>query len=143
MYENILITTDGSQKSEASISHGLELAESFDTHVHALYVIETEATYILTVGLGDDEIEEYEEYGEETISEVTDRAAERGLETTGTVKTGRISEEIVEYAEQNDIDLILMGKQGRGAIEKYLGSTAEKVARMSDIPVTIVGPGSK
>ncbi|PSP34220.1 universal stress protein [Halobacteriales archaeon QH_10_70_21] len=142
MYDDILIATDGSKKSELSVDHGLDLAEAFDAHVHALYVIETEATYILTVGLGDDEMEEYEEYGEETVSDVAERAAERGLDATGVVRTGTIAAEIDDYAEENGMDLIVMGKQGRGAIEKYLGSTAEKVARMSDTPVTIVGPGA-
>jgi nucleotide-binding universal stress UspA family protein len=31
-----------------------------------------------------------------------------------------------------------MSKQGHGAIEKYLGGTAERVVRMSDVPVTVV-----
>lgn len=143
MYDNILIATDGSEKSDASVSHGLDLAEAFDAHVHALYVIETEATYILTVGLGEEEMTEYKEYGEETVSDVANRAAERGLDATGVVRTGSVAPEIVDTAEEIDADLIVVGKQGRGAIEKYLGSTAEKVARMSDIPVTIVGPGAK
>lgn len=143
MYDNILIATDGSEKSEPGVSHGLDLAEAFGAHVHGLYVVETEATYILTVGLGDDQMEEYREYGEETVSDVANRASERGLDGTGVVRTGSIAAEIVDYAEENGVDLIVMGKQGRGAIEKYLGSSAEKVARMSDIPVTIVGPGSK
>lgn len=143
MYDNVLIATDGSKGSEPCVGYGLDLAEAFDAQVHALYVVETEATYILTVGLADDEMEEYEEYGKETVSEVADRAAERGLDATGAVKTGKIAAKIVEYTENNDIDGVVIGKQGRGAIEKYLGSTAEKVARMADIPVTIVGPGSK
>lgn len=142
MHENVLIATDGSEKSEPGVEYGLELAAAFDAHVHAVYVVETEATYILTVELGDDQMEEYEEFGEETVSDVADRASARGLDATGVVRTGRIAAEIVDYAEDNDMDLIVMGKQGRGAIEKYLGSTAEKVARMSDIPVTIVGPGA-
>jgi nucleotide-binding universal stress UspA family protein len=119
------------------------VGEAFESHIHAQYVVETEATYILSVGLGDDQLSEYREYGEETVSAVADRAAARGLDATGVVSTGAIAEEIVEYAEGNDIDLIVTGRQGRGAIEKYLGSTAEKVARMADTPVTIVGRGSK
>lgn len=143
MYENILIPTDGSERAEQAVSQGIEMAAAFDAEVHALYVIENKATYILTVGLSDEDMEEYREYGEEVVSEVANRAADRGLEAKGVIKTGRISEEIVEYAEDNDIDHIVMGKQGRGAIGKYVGSTAEKVLRMSDIPVTVIGPGSK
>lgn len=143
MFENVLIATDGSEKSEKSVNKGLDLAESLGSHVHAVYVVETEATYILTVGLGDDEMDEYKEYGEETVTDVVDRASERGVDGTGVVRTGNVAEEIVEYADEKDIDLIVMGKQGRGAIDKYIGSTAEKVARMSDVPVTIVGTGAR
>lgn len=143
MFENVLIATDGSEKSEESVSEGLDLAESLGAHVHVVYVVETEATYILTVGLGDQEMEEYKQYGDKTVTDVVDRAAERGLDGTGVVRTGNVAAEIVEYAEDTDIDLIVMGKQGRGAINRYIGSTAEKVARMSDVPVTIVGAGAK
>jgi nucleotide-binding universal stress UspA family protein len=103
-------------------------------------VIETKATYILTAKLDDSEMEEYREYGEEVVSDVVDRARERGLEGQGVVKSGRISQEIVRYADGNGVDHIVMGKQGRGAIEKYVGSTAEKVMRMSGVPVTVIGP---
>lgn len=143
MYDKILIPTDGSDQAAQAVEHGLDFAEAFGATVHALYVVETEATYILTVGLGDDEMEEYKQFGEETVADVVEAARARGLEATGAVKTGRVSEEIVEYAQKNEIDHIVMGKQGRGAIAKYIGGTAEKVMRMSGIPVTAIGPGSK
>jgi nucleotide-binding universal stress UspA family protein len=141
MHENILIPTDGSEQGEHAVRYAVDLAAAFDAKVHALYVVENKATYILTAGLSDEDMEEYRDYGEEVVSEIAERAADRGLDAKGVIQTGRISEEIVEYAEENDIDQIVMGKQGRGAIEKYVGSTAEKALRMSDIPVTVVGPG--
>ena len=143
MNETVLIPTDGSEQADRAVEKGLELAEAFGADVHAQYVIETEATYVLTVGLSDDEMEEYEEYGEEVVADVVERANDRGLTAQGAVKTGKISERIVEYAEANDVDHVVMGGQGRGAIEKYLGSTAEKVVRMSSMPVTVVSPGAK
>ena len=88
MYNDILVATDGSEQSAQSVEHGLGLAEAFGAHVHVLYVIETKATYILNVGLGEEEMEEYEEYGEETVSDIANRAAERGLDATGVVRTG-------------------------------------------------------
>ncbi len=143
MHDHVLIPTDGSEEAEEAVSYALDLAEEFDAKVHALYVIETEATYILTVGLGDERMEEYREYGEETVSDVVERAADRGLDGTGVIRTGGIAAEIVEYAEDHEVDSIVMGGQGRGALEKYLGSTAEKVVRMSSLPVTILSPGAK
>lgn len=143
MYDNVLIPTDGSEQAADAVEHGLALAEAFDATVHALYVVETEATYILTVGLDNDQMEEYKKFGEETVAEVVTKAEGRGLSAEGIVKTGRISEEIVDYAAENDIDHIVIGKQGRGAIAKYIGGTAEKVMRMTSVPVTAVGPGSR
>jgi nucleotide-binding universal stress UspA family protein len=143
MTDNVLIPTDGSDRAKDAVEYGLDLAEAYGTKVHVLYVVETKANYILTVELSDEEFEEYEEYGEKVVTEVVDRAADRGLAGTGSVKTGRVPEEIIEYADENDIDHIVMGKQGHGAIEKYLGGTAEKVMRMAGIPVTVLGPAAR
>jgi len=141
MHESVLIATDGSEDVERAVNYGIDLAEAFDAEVHVLYVVETKATYILTVGLSEEDMKEYEEYGEEVVSEVVEQAADRGLEGKGTVRKGRVADEIVEYAEDNDIGTIIMGQQGRGAtVDRYLGSTAEKVMRTTDIPVTAIGP---
>ncbi|MEF8814696.1 MAG: universal stress protein [Halovenus sp.] len=141
MHETVLIATDGSEQVERAVNYGIDLAGAFDAEVHVLYVVETKATYILTVGLSDEDMAEYEEYGEEVVSAVAKRAADRGLEAKGIVKKGRVAEKIVEYAEDNDIGTIIMGQRGRGAtVDKYLGSTAEKVMRTTDIPVTAIGP---
>jgi nucleotide-binding universal stress UspA family protein len=141
MHETVLIATDGSEEVERAVNYAIDLAEAFDAEVHVLYVVETQATYILTVGLSDEDMEEYEEYGEEVVTDVVERAKDRGLEGRGIVRKGRISEEIVEYAEGNDIGTIIMGQQGRGAtVDKYIGSTAEKVMRKTDVPVTAIGP---
>lgn len=141
MYDNVLIATDGSDEAEGCIEHGLDVAEAVGARVHVLYVVETKANYILTVGLTDDELRSYREYGEEVVSEVVDRVSERSLSGEGAIRTGRPAEEIVDYAAENDADLVVMGKQGHGAVERHLGSTSEKVIRMIDAPVTVVaGP---
>jgi len=141
MHDSILIATDGSEQAERAVNYGIDLAEAFDAKVHVLYVVETQATYILTVGLSDDEMEEYEQYGEDVVTGVVEDVAQRGLEGTGVVKTGNVAEKIVEYAEDNDIGTIVMGQQGRGAtLDKYIGGTAEKVMRLTNIPVVAMGP---
>ncbi|AGB37234.1 universal stress protein [Natronococcus occultus] len=138
MYDNVLIATDGSDEAEGAIDHGLDLAEKVGAKVHVLYVVETKANYILTVGLSDDELRSYRKYGEEVVTRVIDRASERGLSGEGVIRTGRPAAEIVDYGAENDVDLILLGKQGHGAIDRHLGSTSEKVIRMADTPVTVV-----
>lgn len=143
MIDNILIPTDGSDKANHAVEYGLGLAEAFDATVHALYVIETKATYIITVDIKDSEMEEYREYGEQTVTDVVEQAGARGLEAKGVVRSGRVPEEVVEYANDNDVDTIVIGKQGHGAFERFIGGSAEKVANIADIPVTVVGPGRR
>ena len=138
MIRRILIATDGSRQADRAVNYGLELAELSGAEVHALYVVETKANYILKVNLDDNAMKEHEEYGKETVTAIVEQAAERGLEAKGAVRKGKIAREIVDYGRDKKIDTIVMGRQGSGAVDRYLGATAEKVVRMSDIPVTIV-----
>lgn len=138
MIERILLPTDGSKQSSAAEQYAIDIAEAVDAEVHVLYVAETEATYILTVDLDDEELEEYREYGRDVVSEVVGELETRGVPGKGVVRTGRVAQEVVEYAESQDIDHIVIGRQGRGSVSQYLGSTAEKVVRMSKAPVTVV-----
>lgn len=138
MYDKILIATDGSEQVEPAIEHGLDLAEAMDAEVHAIYVVETEATYILTAGLGQKEMDEYEGYGKDVVTDVVKRAESRGLEGVGVVKTGSIAQKVSEYAENEDVDNVILAERGRGAIEQYLGSNAEKIVRMCKQPVTVI-----
>ena len=66
-------------------------------------------------------------------------AAERDVECETVIKTGEPAEEIVEYAERNDIDHIIMGSHGRDDDSPLpLGSVAETVMRRSPVLVSIV-----
>jgi len=52
---------------------------------------------------------------------------------------GRPAEEIIDYAEKNDIDLIVMGTLGLTGVKRFLiGSVAENVVRHSKVPVLVV-----
>lgn len=138
MYNNILVPTDGSESAEGAVEHGIGLAKAFDATLHVLVVVETKAQYILTLDLGD-ELEEWEEWAEELASEVSDKAAGEGVSTKPVVRRGNVAEEIVDYADDNEIDNIVMGAEGLSAVDKYLvGSTAEKVVRTSTVPVTTI-----
>lgn len=140
MYEKILIPTDGSDRSQKAVDHGIGLAEAFDATVHAMYVIETKAHYVFTAaGHDPGEMEEHRDYGKELVEDVVDQAVEAGLDGEGVVKTGSVAQEIVEYADDADIDCIVMAAQGQSGIDKYLiGSTTDKVVRTSSVPVTTV-----
>ncbi len=140
MHEKILIPTDGSDRVQAAVEYGVDLAAECEATVHALYVIETKAHYVFTAaGHNPAEMDEYREYGTRIVEGVVDQAVERGLDGIGAVRSGNVAQEITAYARERDVDCIVMGAQGRTDVDDYLvGGTTEKVVRTADVPVTTV-----
>jgi nucleotide-binding universal stress UspA family protein len=137
MYEHILVPYDGSDEARRGAEHGIELAAALDATVHALYVIDLPGTP-RALALRDDEEEmreEYREYGEDVLANLANVAQEHGVEYETHFKTGAPSEEIVEFAENEDMDAIVLGSAFRGKLGNLLGGTTDKVVRTSSIPV--------
>ncbi len=144
MYDNILIPYDGTDEADTGADHGLELASTVGATVHALYVIDLPgAPRALYVRDDEEEMRErYRDYGEEVTGHLSDRAADAGVDCVTAMRSGSVHEEIVDYAEENDIDLIVMGTAYRGKVGALLGGGAEKVVRTSSVPVTTVRESS-
>ncbi|RLM57611.1 universal stress protein [Halobellus sp. Atlit-31R] len=140
MYDNILIPTDGSEQAANAVEEAIRLANELDATVHALHVVdEFEAKIVPITGAEDEKREEFLEHGKEVTDEVAGVAAEAGLDCVTEVRTGMAHEEIRRYADENDIDLVVIGSRGLGTVEEMLlGSTADKVVRTIDKPVTVV-----
>ncbi len=164
MYDTILYPTDGSDGSEAAAAHARELAAAFDATIHVLCVVDTahlgagmsgpsladEGSGLGGEGTGggergmvgdrsdvEDRHAALSDRGEEIAEETA--AALDGNETVTAVKVGAPHSVILQYADENDVDLIVMGTHGRTGVERYLlGSVAEKVVRMADPPVVTV-----
>lgn len=137
MYQTILIPYDGSDEAEKGAAHGLELAAALDADVHGLYVVDLPGTP-RALSLRDDEDtmrQEYREYGEDVLDALGDRAADHGVGYTSATRTGSPSEEIVDYADEEGLDAIVMGSAYRGKIGGILGSTMDKVVRTATVPV--------
>lgn len=140
MYDNILIPTDGSEQAGNAIEEGIRLASELGATVHALHVVdEFEAKIVPITGEQDEKRAEYMEHGERITDEVAQVASEAGVECVTTVETGLPHKEIEHYVEDNDIDIVVIGSRGLGSVEEMLlGSTADKVVRLIDKPVTVV-----
>ena len=137
MYEHILVPTDGSDGTDAAVDHAIDLAETYDAALHTIYVVDA------NVGADAGVANVYanlEQAGERAVQDVVDRAEAAGVETVeGAVAEGVPHRAILDYAEQRDVDLIVMGTHGRTGLDRYLlGSVAEKVVRLSDVPVMTV-----
>ena len=139
MYDDVLIPTDGSETVSETLVHALPIAADNDATVHALYVVDSRITAAAGEGSGDLE-ESLEEEGRDAIAEVQDRAAAEGLETVGAVERGTPPKTILEYADERDIDLIVIGTRGKSPREKVtsMGSVSERVVDNASIPVFVV-----
>ncbi|WP_255167008.1 universal stress protein [Natrononativus amylolyticus] len=138
MYDRILLPTDGSATIDRALEHALDLATTYDAALHVLYVIDA-TVFANDVEMGTI-VEEFETSGNRIVTDVETRAREAGFDRIVTdVARGAPHGEILEYATDHDIDLIVMGTHGRTGIDRYLlGSVTEKVVRMSDVPVLTV-----
>lgn len=138
MYERILVPTDGSEATERAIRNAVDVASQYDATVHALYVVDTSVYASIETG-ADLVVESLEEEGRAAVDTVVDRARAAGVETESAVVTGSTHQSILDYADEQAIDLIVMGTHGRTGINRYLlGSVTEKVVRSSDVPVMTV-----
>jgi len=139
-YRNIEIATDGSENSQRAISYGIEIAKLSGATVHALYVVDTSSFSSIPMDAGWEEMYEIlRKEGEKAIFEVKERGEVAGVEVREVLSEGQPSTEIINFAEKNDIDLIVMGTLGKTGLDRFLlGSVAEKVVRNSKVPVLVV-----
>ena len=136
MYDHILIPTDGSDGALKAFEHALHLAEMYDSTIHLIYVVEP----IHTADVGTEQVlEAMRAEGERSLGELADRADSNGIGAVTEVRTGSPHREILEYADDEGIDLIVMGTHGRTGLNRYLlGSVTEKIVRISETPVLTI-----
>ncbi|RBI59837.1 universal stress protein [halophilic archaeon] len=138
MYDEILIPTDGSKSVQQAISHGINLANLTGATIHGLYVLD-KSTF---VRLPEAQIfmmeEALEKEGEQALEDIESQAAQNEIDAITSIKEGIPYEVILEYADDNDIDLIVMGTHGRSGLDRVLlGSVTAKVIRQAEIPVLL------
>ena len=145
MYDRILVPTDGSTPAAAAIDEAVELAAQTNAELHALYVTEPIPLGGFSAAPGpasaewDDVVEQQHNEGEQATAVVADHGTERDVDVVEAIEHGKAAATVLEYAEANAIDAIVMGTHGRsGADRLLLGSVTEKVVRKSDVPVLTV-----
>jgi len=136
----VLVPYDGSEFSERALDHATGRFQ--DPEVVLLYVLDfVSAGYeappdSALPGYWADWYDEAEASGEEMLEAASDE--HDAVEETELV-LGRPSRAILEYAEESDVDAVVMGSHGRDGIGRVLlGSVAETVVRRSPVPVTVV-----
>ncbi|WP_436923719.1 universal stress protein [Halosimplex amylolyticum] len=141
MGKRVLVPVDGSEQAHRAFEF---VAEEFDdAEVVLLHVVNpAEAGYSAQASLPSFSEEWYEgekAAAEELFDEIAALAADTELTIDRAIDVGKPIRVIVEYAEDNDVDQIVMGSHGRSGVTRILlGSVAEAVVRRSPVPVTVV-----
>lgn len=140
MYNKILIANDASEKTREAVGEAIRLSKNTGAELHSLFVINT-TTFesIPETGVWTKTKSILRKEGKEANQEIIDKCKKEGIDYKTEVKEGVPDKEIINYANQNDVDLIVMGTSKKKGVDKFLlGSVAEKVLRSSDIPVLVV-----
>jgi nucleotide-binding universal stress UspA family protein len=141
LQKRILIATDGSETANEAADFGIEMVGCGGAKIYALYVIDT--TPYRSVPLDQiwskETLDEFERVGHEATSYVEKIGKAAGVEIESRVLKGNPAEKIVNFAEDNNIDMIIVGSLGKGRYERIvLGSVSEKVVRHAKVPVLVV-----
>jgi len=147
--KKILLPTDFSRCAEQALSHTVFLAEKYNAEIHLLHVLTLFEDQPILVN---DEIAETEEMirkledvVEKQLNKVVNYHDSDDLSIITTKKRGMSAAPVIlEYASDEDIDLIVMGTHGRrGLGHLLLGSATEEVVRMAKCPVFSVRESEK
>lgn len=150
MYKKVLVPLDGFELAESILDHVREMiADHQVSEVVLLTVVEGYDRGLPSISWGGvkyterratttgESMTEAREY----IEKVANDLEEEGVVITPVVIQGRVAEEILDYATENHVDLIMMCTHGRSGPSRWaLGSIADRVIRHSAIPVLIVTP---
>ncbi len=141
MYKKILVPLDGSPLAEKALDHAIKLAKIFDSEIVLFQVVHFMPIY------GSPELvaplivdEKQKEFAEKYLARLSRRWRAKALRSGRLVKTGQqVAVEIIDFAKENGIDLIVMCTRGRSGISRWvLGSTAHKVLIKAETPILLL-----
>ena len=137
MYKKILVPLDGSELAEVALPYAEEMAGRLGVGVTLIYVTES----------AEDQSHHMLQYYIHGMADATRHGAEshlkrpegKEIKAESAILVGHPAEEIVNYADKEDIDLIVMATHGRSGIKRWgLGSIADKVVRAAKQPTLLI-----
>jgi nucleotide-binding universal stress UspA family protein len=143
MYKNMLVPVDGSRLAESAFAYARELASRLGANVTVLHVVDPTESESLPM---------HQAYASHSAEMVRRRVydVQRKLgkkpgsevpQIAGEVVMGHAPDEILRYAREKGIDLMVMSTHGRTGVRRWvLGSVADEVLRHSTVPVLLVRP---
>ena len=140
--KNILVATDFSEPAAVALAYGRDLARTFNAKLHVVHFVEDVLMHASPeLGLVGAELQkDLERVAWRDLDAIITKDDTRTLALIADVRTSiNAATGIVDYAKKCEIDLIVTGTHGRGAVKQLLmGSVAERVVRTAPCPVLTV-----
>ena len=138
--KNILWPTDFSDEAQEALVYTQAFARAFNAKIIALHVVPdiSPALYDAALVVQGELAKRVAYVKEETQKKFDSLKKAKNLEFKALIKEGNAAKKIIETAEEENADLIILGRRGLSAIEKlFIGSVANQVLRTSSIPILL------
>lgn len=138
MYERILVPTDGSDSMTGVFEHAGDIAGRRDATVHVLYVVDDRAFLTLDDEMQDEALAKLRADGHGALDEAASEFEDADVAVETELRRGDPGEEILDYLDSADVDLVAMGTRRADFEQSMLGSVSREVVVSADIPVLTV-----
>ena len=140
--KRILVATDFGESSAKAVSFAVELVNALKSALTLIHVVEFHPVYGYELAFPVDLQPQLESAGKAALAKELARIVRDVPLACAVLKTGIASEAILSFAKEDATDLLVVGTHGfRGIKRLLLGSVAEKLVRLSPVPVLTVHAG--
>lgn len=139
MIDHVLVPMDHSPLARRALEHALEVHP--DASVTVVHVVDyVEESYSAEVLVGPEELRERAEARTDDLFETArELAADHDVAVETVTRFGDPARTIVDYVDEADVDLVVIGSHGRSLLSRILlGDTADRVVQRAPVPVTVV-----
>jgi nucleotide-binding universal stress UspA family protein len=141
-FQKILLPTDFSDESLYALSYAADLAKMFNAKLyllHVIYDIEKASNLHIPHPSITDLYKDLEAHAKRNLDSFGIDMLEGIKDVETVVKRGIPYEEVIKFASENDIDLIIIGTLPRSGVERFfVGSTTQRIIRNAPCPVLVV-----
>lgn len=139
--KRILVPMDFSEYSESALKAAAIVAKKNNAEIFLLHLLElpSQMNDAITKGSSVPEVMLFINKATDSLQKATEKPYLEGIAINTSVQFEKAFNGIMSFTKSNEIDLIIMGSHGTSGIEELLiGSNAEKVVRLSEVPVLIL-----
>jgi nucleotide-binding universal stress UspA family protein len=142
-FKNILLATDFSTASGRALEYAASLARRYGSAIYLTHIISLDGYPLMAPELAASSLLKMHVVAEESFRQLLKSGLLVALPYKAVIQEGNLWPSLEELIKKYEIDLLVVGTRGAGAVRKVLiGSGAEEIFRKAKVPVLTVGPST-